>query len=101
MNRGWSAADVDKGKSLKKMTIVEFLRISICDFDNHYDLSLAPNMPPLCERFYPATSAAHFESASGFQTQAMTGSSYLGNRTPKLVIKLFPHRDRRRSAGLF
>ena len=36
INRGWSAADVDKGKSLEKMTIVEFLRIRICDFDNHY-----------------------------------------------------------------
>jgi hypothetical protein len=36
MNRGWSAADVNKGKPLKKMTIVEFLRISIGDLDNHY-----------------------------------------------------------------
>src|ERR1700690_498705 len=35
MNRGWSAADVNKGKPLEKMTIIEFLRIRICDLDNH------------------------------------------------------------------
>jgi hypothetical protein len=35
IHRGRPAADVNKGKSLKKMTIVEFLRIKTCDLDNH------------------------------------------------------------------
>jgi len=83
INCGRPAADVNKGKPLKKMTIVEFLRIKICDLDNHH-VGLEH---PTCHRYLNAfirSDSARAHLKRGFKMRALAAFSVSGRRTVML-----------------
>ena len=91
INCGRPAADVNKGKSLKKMTIVEFLRIKKCDLDNH-QLGLEH---PTCHRYPDALVRSDSEPAdpvSSFSNASIGGLfCFLAPQRHALILFFLPH----------
>jgi hypothetical protein len=80
INCGRPAADVNKGKPLKKMTIVEFLRIKIFDLDNH----LIGLEHPTCHHYQDGSGRSDSDPADpvgSFQMRALAAFSVSGHRT--------------------